>query len=278
MQAVLYDDMQAFRDRAQPLLLEREAENCIPLGILGSLQPVAKPPFMATVEHESQIVMAATMTPPYAIVLSPENAEAATCLANELRWRSIAVAGVQADPIVANAFADAWSKSNDITLRDDISLATYQLDRVNPLPAVPGAVRAATLDDVSILTQLVDAFAHEIGEPMADPAKHTHFLVTHERMFVWCDQAGMIVSMAAWASQTPNGVRLNHVYTPTALRGRGYASACVAALSQHLLDVGRRFVCLFADVENATSNGIYQRIGYRRVGQQHKIWFDPKQP
>ena len=42
--------------------------------------------------------------------------------------------------------------------------------------------------------------------------------------------------MAASAGKTPNGVRVNNVYTPPPLRGRGYASACVAHLSQELLD------------------------------------------
>jgi predicted GNAT family acetyltransferase len=55
------------------------------------------------------------------------------------------------------------------------------------------------------------------------------------------------------------------VYTPPGLRGRGYASALVAAVSQAQLDAGRTFVFLFTDLANPTANHIYQAIGYERV-------------
>ena len=71
--------------------------------------------------------------------------------------------------------------------------------------------------------------------------------------------------MAAVGGPTPNGDRISWVYTPPALRGRGYASACVAALSQRLLDSGRRFCFLYTDLANPTANKLYQRIGYRQV-------------
>jgi len=49
------------------------------------------------------------------------------------------------------------------------------------------------------------------------------------------------------------------------LRGRGYATSCVAALTTRLLDSGKTFCCLYTDLSNPTSNSIYQRIGYRPV-------------
>ena len=36
-------------------------------------------------------------------------------------------------------------------------------------------------------------------------------------------------------------------------------------MSQHILDQGRRFVTLFTDLKNPTSNKIYQAIGYAPV-------------
>jgi predicted GNAT family acetyltransferase len=71
--------------------------------------------------------------------------------------------------------------------------------------------------------------------------------------------------MAGYAGPTPNGIRVGPVYTPPHLRGRGYASACVAALSQELLDTGHKFCFLFTDLLNATSNHIYQVIGYQPI-------------
>jgi hypothetical protein len=71
------------------------------------------------------------------------------------------------------------------------------------------------------------------------------------------------VSLACIARYTPHGAIVGPVYTPPEARGHGYASACVAALSQSLLDRGREFCALFTNMANPTSNHIYQEIGYQ---------------
>jgi predicted GNAT family acetyltransferase len=60
------------------------------------------------------------------------------------------------------------------------------------------------------------------------------------------------------------------VYTPKEHRGRGYASAAVAAVSRMLRDQGAR-VTLFTDQANPVSNAIYQRLGYRPVVDQANL-------
>ncbi|GAC1375090.1 MAG: hypothetical protein NVSMB32_18100 [Actinomycetota bacterium] len=82
-------------------------------------------------------------------------------------------------------------------------------------------------------------------------------------MYLW-DNAGP-VSMAATGGPTPHGGRVYAVYTPPEHRGRGYASACVAAVSQHMLNRGLRYCFLFTDLANPIANHIYQEIGYRPV-------------
>jgi predicted GNAT family acetyltransferase len=52
------------------------------------------------------------------------------------------------------------------------------------------------------------------------------------------------------------------VYTPPELRGRGYASAVVAALTKRELDAGARCCSLFTDLANPTSNHVYTALGY----------------
>jgi predicted GNAT family acetyltransferase len=79
--------------------------------------------------------------------------------------------------------------------------------------------------------------------------------------------------MAAWAGPTPNGVRINMVYTPPQLRGRGYASNAVAGLTRHLLVSGRKFVFLYTDLDNPTSNKIYRQLGYEPVVEISEVDF-----
>jgi predicted GNAT family acetyltransferase len=64
------------------------------------------------------------------------------------------------------------------------------------------------------------------------------------------------------------------VYTPPELRGRGYASALTAAVSQAQLNGGRRYCFLFTDLANPTSNKIYQAIGYEPVCDVDDLRFE----
>ncbi|MDQ3898266.1 MAG: GNAT family N-acetyltransferase, partial [Actinomycetota bacterium] len=82
------------------------------------------------------------------------------------------------------------------------------------------------------------------------------------RLWLWDD--GGPVSMAARSDEVAGVVRVAFVYTPPEHRGRGYAAASVAALSQRSVAEGLECV-LYAQLENPTSNAIYRRIGYEPV-------------
>ena len=79
--------------------------------------------------------------------------------------------------------------------------------------------------------------------------------------------------MAGGRSAVEGVVRVAGVYTPPGQRGRGYAEACVHALSQHLRDSGYR-AALYTDLANPTSNSIYRRIGYRAVAEVLRYRFE----
>jgi hypothetical protein len=138
---------------------------------------------------------------------------------------------------------------------------------------VPGLLRQAGAADVEILAPFARDFYREIGE--SAPPDALERAISEGRLFVWCDSEDRIVSMAAWAGLTPNGVRVNFVYTPPTQRARGFASNCVAALTRRLLESGRRFVFLFTDLTNPISNRVYQSIGYAQIVQHQAIHFDP---
>lgn len=60
---------------------------------------------------------------------------------------------------------------------------------------------------------------------------------------------------------------MDPVYTPAHLRGRGYAGAVTAEVSQAALTAGATDVVLYADPANPTSNALYQRLGYRPIAE-----------
>lgn len=82
---------------------------------------------------------------------------------------------------------------------------------------------------------------------------------------LWEAPDGSLVSMAGNTRQVAGQVRVAPVYTPAHLRGRGYAGAVTAAVSRAASAAGADEVLLFTDVDNSTSNALYQRLGYRPV-------------
>ena len=142
--------------------------------------------------------------------------------------------------------------------------------------ACPGALRHARPSDRDHLIAWLVAFEEEaFGERTPrDPAALVDRSLGGQgrRFYVWDDDGP--VSMCGVGGPTPHGIRIGPVFTPLGLRGRGYASACVAAVSQAQLDAGRRSCYLFADQANPTSNHIYETIGYRRVSDVAIYRFD----
>jgi len=137
-------------------------------------------------------------------------------------------------------------------------------------------MRLATAADRDLIADWLAAFAvealgaqdtsprHEIADRWID--------VPDRRMYLWED--GGVVSLCGVSGETPHGIRVAPVYTPPELRGRGYASACVAAVSQAQLDAGRRYCFLFTDLANPTSNHIYRAVGYEPVCDVDEYRFD----
>jgi predicted GNAT family acetyltransferase len=137
-------------------------------------------------------------------------------------------------------------------------------------------MRVATTADRELVRDWVEGFMFEaFGE--ADPdevaASTDRWLARRGRtLYLWDDDRA--VSMTGVGGATPNGIRIGPVYTPPAVRGHGYASTLVAAVSQAELDAGRRFCFLFTDLANPTSNHIYQAIGYEPVRDMAVYGFD----
>ncbi|HZT45397.1 MAG TPA: GNAT family N-acetyltransferase, partial [Gaiellaceae bacterium] len=160
----------------------------------------------------------------------------------------------------------------------------YSLERVEPLPPAPGEMRVATAADRELALDWWIAFGEEVlheGGPGRDRAAVTldHRLSSDSSGIVLWDDGGEVVSLAGWGGPTPNGIRIGPVYTPPELRGRGYATALTAEVSQRLLDGRlfdgrRRFCFLYTDLANPTSNAIYERIGYVRVCESKELRFE----
>ncbi|WP_370467209.1 GNAT family N-acetyltransferase [Streptomyces sp. 5-10] len=110
-----------------------------------------------------------------------------------------------------------------------------------------------------------EGFARETAALMDDVAAQVDDKLGHDGITVW-ELDGRPVACAGISRTIADMARVALVYTPPELRGRGYAGAATAAVSRAARAAGVKEVLLFADLDNLTSNALYQRLGYRPVG------------
>ncbi len=273
-----------FLARAGEALEADEAANNLMLGIAGRLAagdapPTWSTPFLATVDDGAgHLTLAAVMTPPAKLVLHGEGdiwQPAIEPLARHLLDSGWYVPGVLGPSEVAHAFAETWQTVTRHPYREGTRQRVYELRQVIYRGDAVGQLRAATGDDLDLLGAWFAAFHQEALRQTPDAAAsrdNAERRIAARDMFVW-EKDGQVVSMVARSRPTRHGIAVNAVYTPPEQRGRGYATAAVAVLSQRLLDTGYQFCCLFTDLSNPTSNTIYQRIGYRPLCDYNEYIF-----
>ena len=263
-----YPDAAAFLTAVEGFLLGAESENNLILGIARELAERGPSPEVGAY---------------FAAAFRGQRVEG--CAFSSVPDR-LGITGMQGDDVIGGLASDAGAVCREVTSvgGPEPAVAPFAVEfaastgrqallgmrqRIHELRTVtpparpaPGRLRPARSSEAGLLTPWVGDMLSLIGDSRA-AGDLTRERISGGHLYVWDD--GGPVSMAGWTGKTPNGVRVNFVYTPAALRGRGYATAAVAALSQHLLDQGNRYCCLYTDLANPTSNAIYQRIGYRPI-------------
>lgn len=223
-------------------------------------------------EQGGRPVGAALHTPPHAPYLCTTDPAVARLMAEELAGSERTVHGVNGTRVAAEAFALLWCELRRCRASTRMEQAIFTLDRVEQPAGVPGRLRLAEPPDAALLNAWGRDFAAAVGEPSErDPMTGR---ILDRELWVWDDDGP--VSMT-YASPAHGGVsRVSWVYTPPTLRRRGYASACVAGVSDEQVRRGHRCM-LYTDLANPTSNAIYQAIGYRRVGDALTLGFEALQ-
>lgn len=272
-----FEDPRAFRRRAEPWLLRREAEHNLLLGLLRTLETspdLFEPPiYLASCERDDEMEGCAFRTPPFKLGLTRLPEAALPPLASDVAAVYEKLPAVLGPSLEARAFAELWARRTGCEPREGMRQRIFRLERViDPAEPAPGRLRLAGPGDLELVTGWMEAFQEEAGVARVDAGRLARERIGRGAMFLW--EAEAPVSMAGHAGETPNGARVGPVYTPPPLRGRGYATALVAALSRRTLEAGKRFCFLYTDLANPTSNRIYERIGYEPVADVIDVHLD----
>lgn len=291
MRFEFFMDPQAFKDAVFPFLLQNEAQNCVKLGVIENLivrPSLSHKTFLAAVRDDAAggaVVATALMTPPHPLGLSPMSLQALHALFKGLRPLHAHVSSVLGPTEICEEMATRLKALQRFEVDWTRKQRIYQLEKVVHPPQVPkGRMRLACGDDFGLLVRWNEAFAKEIGQAynLNMALLDAERALLDQNRYLWVQSSGdvqaseeleTVVSMAGVSGQTPQGIRVNWVYTPAEQRGHGYASALVAALSQEMLSRGRRFCFLYTDLNNPVSNSIYQKIGYVPVSDSLHVVF-----
>ena len=275
---------QAFLDVVGPFLTEREAEHNLLFGIAANLiqdphRLMTAPPYFAAVRRDGEVVAAALMTPPFNVVMSwTDDPDAVAALAADLERDGLPVPGVTAPVDMARSFVERWADQHDVSPRRIMAERIYRAERVSVPRGVPGAARIADHRDRDLLVYWMTQFLREAlpnGDPEQAVAMVDSAMQHGTRVFHLWEHDGRPVSVAGVTGPRPTGSASVRCTRLPKDRGHGFASAVTAAATQAELDGGRRFVFLFTDLANPTSNKIYQTIGYEPVIDIDQWSFDP---
>jgi len=274
----VHDDPDEFEALAGPLYSADPVTHTLPITVLaGYLHNPAIEPVMLTVHRAGELYGAVFRTPPWPFVVSALPADAVPAAAEILAGLDPHAPGVSGPRALAEVFARAWAAHTGSGVHEAMAMRMYELGELRA-PVVSGSSRPATLDDLPLMLSWRRAFqreamGHERASDRADQILR-QAMERGDRQELWAD-GNEIVS---WAHASVPNVRMSRVgpvYTPPALRGRGYGSAVTAAVSRWARDAGADHVLLFTDLANATSNSIYQKLGYRPVHDTCELEFTP---
>ncbi|GHI06937.1 acetyltransferase [Streptomyces cellostaticus] len=276
----LTHDLDEFLARAGDFLGSRPDLHTVQLTVTQALRKRGlhlysdQAPLFGTLEDESGTVRATLLhTPPFPVHPTPLGPQEAEGLAARLADLGRPVTGVTAERDTAASFAAAWQRRTGTAGRIHKRQRLYRLAELSvPQPVPEGRARVAGPADRDLLVRWYGAFMAEVGEPVnQDPGGWADARIGHGGITLWETPDGTPVSMAGATPETAGQVRVAPVYTPAHLRGHGYAGAATAEVSRAALDSGTAEVLLFTDLANPTSNGLYQRIGYRGVAD-FAVW------
>ncbi|TDL30925.1 GNAT family acetyltransferase [Jeotgalibacillus sp. S-D1] len=276
LEVLEYNDLLLFKIDVIPFLQQNETENNLSLGILNSLEDGGeKPLLMAAVLKNDKLSMVLLQTIPVQVIfskpagLTTQDYKILGSLLVKLNIPGI-VGEKECGLAVMDAMSDHLQKKYAIGMNQRI----YKLDHVTKAAAPDGKLRILRHEDLSVVKEWVYLFHEEIDQPIdrEEAGKIAAAVIKKGCLHGWESKA-KLVSMANISRPTKTNCTVTLVFTPKEERGFGFASSCVSALSQKMLNQGFRSTSLYTDLDNPTSNKIYIEIGYKPIMDSVAVHF-----
>ncbi len=202
----------------------------------------------------------AVQTPGYPIVLG--ELTSAQCRALADATSVLDYPGVVGPDLTALWFAERAIELG-LTFLEPIPQQIHALRDKPNYPGAPGYARAIGPADVELFADWTIAFLHEAVPHGPLPSRQRLAQIATEGRHLFWIVGGEPVSTAGIVRRTRHAAAIAGVYTPPALRGRGYAGSVTAAVVERIFAEGKGAACLYTDLRNPASNRCYAKIGFK---------------
>lgn len=283
MKIIKHETIEEFLLHNEELLLKNESFYNLILGLAYGIQKktvTVTSPLYYSIEDNKTIIACAlrsNLDKPLAITEMPQ--EAIAILIQNLLKYNVDLAGVVGEEKAATYFRDQWIENKALTSKVRIHLGVYECKKVISKEINESLVLASN-EHKDIAKDYIANFCKECfpNEVISNEEieRMVNRNIENKSLYLLQNNSNQLVSMAGNVRSSINSGTISLVYTPTELRGKGHGSAVVSLLSEKLIREGKKFTNLFTDLTNPTSNSIYQKIGYVKIGQN--IHFDFQQP
>lgn len=269
MKVELTDDPVAFRAEAFGFLSADPVRHSVLLSNVakradGVLTERERQLYVSVRDGAGRVIGAAMYVEPYRIYVGSLEPELAPAVAEALAPVAAGAPGVDGTAEATGAFNPRWRELTGRAAEESGRVRLHRLETLTPPAGTDGAGRLADARRAVALTdEWAAGFVRDTHGPTGDAVPTSREFLSAGRLYHWVVD-DTPVSMAGHQIPSFGVSRVSMVYTPPQLRGRGYASAVTAYISQLLVDRGLQ-VCLYTDLANPTSNKIYAAVGYRPV-------------
>ena len=263
---------------ADPIRLSVLATNATRYAV-GAADPVDWPRWWAIIRSDAAIVGVAMRTHragEHSVWLGGQPEESVNALVAALLARGEVVLAANGELPAVQQFAGAMAHAAGGQAVQDVPTRLWAVTQVKWPLQPAGSLRDATAQDVDVLLPLLAGFMAQAaqqasrplhpGETFVTTADEVREQLTVGRRYLLWEVDDQIAHVTGINVPAFGSARIGPVLTPEPFRGNGYAAWVVASAAQQILDAGLR-PCLYTDVTNPVSNGVYARIGFEALAE-----------
>jgi ribosomal protein S18 acetylase RimI-like enzyme len=280
MELIKHSHPEEFIAMNEAFLSQKESFHNLKLGLVYGIKAKTivdtAPLYYSLVENNKSIGCAVRSNSDRPLTISEMTEENVDLLIADLIKNDEKIVAVVGEEKTATYFKDQWIKKHNLNFKLNIHLGVYECFKVIMPNYSTGKIISAEIEHSEIVRSFIRGFLQDCfpHQPLNDENINALLKrqLDNKSLYLLVNGDGEIVSMASNSRSTLKGGTISLVYTPPELRGRGHASLVVALLSNKIMEDGKSFSNLFTDLSNPTSNSIYQKVGYQKIGQN--IHFD----